>query len=260
MRVLTTACEVPRSGLVLPTTRMPSTKQSSKRAAEAGSNAIGQRPLRLRTHQCCRQPCLHHLEEPPDALLHRSVMAANSMAVATTRHPRLPLTPAGAINITGETGAQTRQGIFPWIELSIEPRQSIVDIAVEGTQKEPVLVPKGGIQAPAREFSSPQADQGATCRDSRTTRKRPLRARQCRPDRTLGGGPRGIRGDACCDMPCLWTEWSLNAIPSTGHRQADGSDRYGQRPDSANSDRESNVRFQSILICKRTDRFPPHAD
>ena len=151
MRVWTTACDMVRSGPCLADDTHAFDQAEQQAGGGRGLDAIGQLSRCLRARQRPCQPCLHRLEEPPDALLHLGVVGGQFHGGRHHQASALAGNAVRAIDITSQTGPQTRQGIFPWIEFGIEPRQSIVDIAIEGAQKEPVLVAKGCIETSARE-------------------------------------------------------------------------------------------------------------
>ncbi len=77
---------------------------------------------------------------------------ANSIAVATSRHPRRPLAPLVAVDVAGKQGPQAIDRSVARTEFDIYPRQSVGDVAIERTQEERVLASEGGIKAATRKL------------------------------------------------------------------------------------------------------------
>ncbi len=101
----------------------------------------------LRTGHCNGQSHLHCPEKPTNALLDIGVMGSQFHCRCHYQAATFAAESACAVDISSQACTQASKRTFLRIEFDIESCQRLVDITVEGSQKESVLVSEGGVEA-----------------------------------------------------------------------------------------------------------------
>ena len=203
-RASAVACDVLRAGPVLPVTRSPSTKQTSIRAALAGSTPAASSPAAFARASAPATLASMALKKLPMRPSTSGSWPANSMAVATSRHPRRPWRRScGRRNRQGRSaGHQLARGAVRARRLSEPGRRRYSDRAHEGRARACPRKRRKGCRAKA---SSLEAGLAARCRDSRVTRTQPWHARQRLPCRSYGAGHAATALGFGASQARIWT-------------------------------------------------------